>query len=119
MTKTSTFHDVLDVKYSEMLLKLRDCNLTDSDSHTNIAFLRNITIEPMIPFFQYQCMAKRINTDIYLCDFDNIMQDVLDENSGLYKHNPKIIFIFIKLELIASRLCLQFPGLDHEVWGRS
>ncbi len=112
MTKSSTIHDVLDVKYSEMLLKLRDSNLTDSDSKVNIAFLRNITIEPMIPFFKYQCMTKRINTDIYLCDFDNIMQDVLDENSGLYEHNPKIIFIFIKLELIASRLCLEFPRLS-------
>ena len=107
-----TYPDILDVKYSSMLSKLRDFETIPSQPLTKIAFLRNITIEPMIPFIRYQCMTNGLNTDAYICDFDNIMQDILDANSRLYDHNPKIIFIFIKLDHIASKLYLQFPKLD-------
>ena len=112
MIKNFFYPDVLDIKFSDMLSKLRDKDLSDSHPPLNIAFLRNITIEPMMPFFEYQCMTKGVKSNNYICDFDNIMQDVLDENSRLYKHEPKIIFIFIKLEEIASKLCLQFSELS-------
>lgn len=112
MTGKSLNLDVLDVKFSDMLSKLREVDQLDSQSSINIAFLRNITIEPMMPFFEYQCMTKGVKTDTYICDFDNIMQDVLVKNSGLYKHDPKIIFIFIKLEEIAPKLYLQFTELS-------
>ncbi|MBR51784.1 MAG: hypothetical protein CMD58_04650 [Gammaproteobacteria bacterium] len=111
MTETIFNLDVLDIKFSDMLSKMRNQDKSDPHSSLNIAFLRNITIEPMIPFFEYQCMTKGVKANTYLCDFDNIMQDILDKNSGLYKHEPKIIFIFIKLEEIAPKLCLQFPEL--------
>jgi FkbH-like protein len=106
------YHDILDIKFSCMLSKLRDFESMGTQSSTKIAFLRNITIEPLLPFIRYQCMTNGIKTDAYICDFDNIMQDILDANSGLYAHNPKIIFIFIKLDHIASKLYLQFPKLN-------
>lgn len=112
MTEKIFNSDVLDVKFSDMLSKVRDNDASDSHSRLNLAFLRNITIEPLIPFFKYQCMTKGVKANTYVCDFDNIMQDVLDKNSRLYKHDPKIIFIFIKLEEIAPKLCLQFPELN-------
>ena len=96
MTETIFNLDVLDIKFSDMLSKMRNQDKSDPHSSLNIAFLRNITIEPMIPFFEYQCMTKGVKANTYLCDFDNIMQDILDKNSGLYKHEPKIIFIFVK-----------------------
>jgi len=104
--------DVLDVKFSDMLSKLNDIKISNSHSPLNIAFLRNITIEPLMPFFEYQCLTKGIKANTYICDFDNIMQDILDENSKLYEHEPKIIFIFIKLEEIASKFYLQFSELS-------
>jgi len=76
--KNFFYPDVLDIKFSDMLSKLRDKDLSDSHPPLNIAFLRNITIEPMMPFFEYQCMTKGVKSNNYICDFDNIMQDVLD-----------------------------------------
>ena len=70
------YPDILDIKFSCMLSKLRDFESTGTQSSTKIAFLRNITIEPVIPFIRYKCMTNGIKTDAYICDFDNIMQDI-------------------------------------------
>ena len=107
--------DVLDIKFSEMLSKVRLLSHDSSLSTVNIAFLRNMTIEPIMPFFQYQCFRYAVKANIYTCDYDNIMQDVLNPQSGLYEHNPKIIFIFIKLEQIAPKFYLNCsaPTMDH------
>ncbi len=75
-----------------------------NDNSIKAAFLRDITIEPLIPFFQYQCITKKINSDIYLSEYDNIMQEVLNQNSELYKFKPDIIYIYITLNSIAPNI---------------
>ncbi len=112
MSLAEGYPNVIDVKYSEMVTMLRDFEPREFQNNLNVAFLRNITVEPLIPFFQYQCYANAIRTNIYTCDFDNIMQEVLDAKSSLYDHQPGVIFIFISLEQIAPDLCLRFPTLS-------
>ncbi|MDG2315300.1 MAG: hypothetical protein P8M36_00100, partial [Gammaproteobacteria bacterium] len=106
---------IFDMKYSDILLKNREFNETISkESDINISFLRNITIEPLLPYFQYECFLKNIRTNIYTCDYDNIMQSILDDSSELYAHKSKIIFIFISLELLDASFSIGFENLSEK-----
>ena len=104
--------DILEIKLSKMHSKLVDFKNKIMRNEVNVAFLRNITIEPLIPYFEYQCFKNNVKTNIYSCEYDNIMQDILNPDSALYRNKPKIIFIFIDLEHIAPKLTKSFLALN-------
>lgn len=79
-----------------------------------IAFLRNITIDPIIPYIKFLCFKENIKADIYMGEYDNVIQDVMnaERRSTLYKFNPDIIIICLKLETLAGILVENFSDLN-------
>jgi len=79
-----------------------------------IAFLRNITIDPIIPYIKFLCFKENIKADIYMGEYDNVIQDVMnaERRSTLYKFNPDIIIICLKLETLAGILVENFSDLS-------
>ena len=105
--------------FSIPYIKLLKSNKQDLNSELNItakiALLKNITIEPLIPFLQYQCYSKNINPEFFLNDHDNIIHDAIDKNSKLYKFKPDIIYLILSLENFSEKLFNSYSLENDEI----
>jgi len=79
-----------------------------------IGMLRSITIEPILPFIKVKSYENRINPELYLGDYNIIDQEILDENSNLYRFNPDILIIFTRPEEICPKLLDSYLELTLE-----
>lgn len=80
-------------------------------SPLRIAFLRNITIDPIVPYLKFLCFEEGFKADIYMGDYDNVMQDILNTESLLYKHQPEVIILVLNLENLSEDLVGCFASL--------
>ena len=67
--------------------------LLNSLDKLNIAFLRNYTVEPILPILSGEMFFSNFSVDYYLNDYDTIAKEVFDSNSELYRFNPDVIFL--------------------------
>jgi FkbH-like protein len=67
-------------------------------------FLRNYTIEPIVPFIQYHLFSNNINPSIEFGNYNNYYQEIIDNNSNLYTGDtPDIIILSLILENFDSK----------------
>jgi len=79
-----------------------------------IAFLRNFTVEPIIPYMKFLSYQQGLRPDIYIGGYDNIIMDAMEGDSALYRHSPEVIVIFLKLEILSENLALNFTALTQQ-----
>lgn len=79
-----------------------------------IAFLRNITIDPIVPYLKFLCFQERFKADIYMGDYDNVMQDILNTKSLLYEHQPEVVVLALKLENLSQNFTQCFASLHSD-----
>ena len=77
-----------------------------------LAFLRNITVEPIVPFLEED--GDAVN-EYYFSDYDNILQEAVNQSSGLYEFNPEVILIFLDLRVKSPDLVYNFAGLSNDL----
>jgi FkbH-like protein len=80
----------------------------------SIAILRNITIDNTVTYLRYFCLQDNINPEIFVGEYDNVVQYVTDDNSTLYLHNPEFIILSIHQDLLFHELSSCFPSLNKE-----
>ena len=73
-----------------------------------IAFLGSFTLNGFEETIQVQCNEEKINCITYNAPYNQYNQEILNENSGLYKFNPDIIFFLIDNRTILDKL-FYFP----------
>ncbi|MDF2802259.1 MAG: HAD-superfamily phosphatase, subfamily IIIC/FkbH-like domain [Anaerocolumna sp.] len=88
-------------------------NISDMPS-LKVGILRNITIEPLLPVLEGEFIVEGFIPDIYLSDFDNINQEVLEYNSGLYMFSPDVVLMIQWLEMLAPEFFKEYSILDEE-----
>lgn len=107
--------NIEDFKYSEIVKLVNSLDDKAGDwVPLRIAFLRNITIDPIIPYIKFVCFKENIKADIYMGEYDNVIQDVMNVKSNLYNFNPDIIIFCLKLETLAGRLAESFSNLNSK-----
>lgn len=79
-----------------------------------LSLLRNITLEPMLPYLKLFCLKAGLKPEIYLGDFDTVMPEILNADSGLYRFKPDIVFVSLKLEELSAALTQKFLSLSPE-----
>lgn len=79
-----------------------------------LAWLRNVTIEPLIPVISGEVALAGFTPKSYVGHFDNILQDALDPNSDLYQFNPDAIVLIQWLEILAPKFVNRFLTFDRE-----
>ncbi|MBB6216430.1 FkbH-like protein [Anaerosolibacter carboniphilus] len=79
-----------------------------------VAILRNFTIEPVIPVIRGEIVLEGFYPEIYVGDFDNIMQNVIEPQSGLYHFQPDLIIIAQWFESVSAKLALSYITLSPE-----
>lgn len=60
-----------------------------------IALLSSFTISGFKEVLFVQCHKENIHADIYVGEYAQYNQEILDPNSSLYQHQPDLIFLFI------------------------
>lgn len=78
----------------------------------NLAFLRNVTLDPVVPWLKYLGYREGIRVNVSMGNYDTVVQDVLEVGSTLYRHRPDAIAICLKMENLSPRLAAAFWELS-------
>ena len=70
----------------------------------NIVFLANFTVELLEPFIKVELAKRNFKANIYFAPYDQIEQEVYNENSKIYREKNDIIVIAIRLENLLPNL---------------
>ncbi len=79
-----------------------------------IAVIGNITLQPLRPFLEAQCISAGAQVEIFFGDYDLFAQEIVDPNSNLYRFDPKITFLFIDAPTFIPELFTNFFEIDSE-----
>jgi FkbH-like protein len=81
-----------------------------------LAILRNFVLESIEPYLKYLAILSGWNLELFWGNYDQILQDSLDDNSSILNDDLDFIFVFQKLETLNPRLINDFTSLnDAEV----
>lgn len=82
-------------------------------STVRIAFLRNVTIDPTDAYLKYLCALEKWKADVYMGEYDAIIQDVLNRDSELFRFKPEVIVLCLKLDYFSSELTSCYTAMSE------
>lgn len=82
---------------SAMLAAIKSLKDTVSQSIA-INFLRNFTVEGMAPYLDYHGLQAGIQPRITFGEYDSVQQEILNQDSHLYRSAPDLIVLALHLE---------------------
>jgi len=97
------------------LAEIRDTLKQNADSTLpvlKVAFLRNITVDNLLPYLNYLGLAAGWKISSSMGEYDNFMPEVLTPDSFLYRDPHDFIIICLKLEQLSPALTTGFAGLE-------
>ena len=80
----------------------------------NISILRNVTVEPIVPYLKFLAYEIGFAAEILMGDYDNIFQESLGLKKGILEKNTDCVLIFMKLESLSWNLARNFSALTAE-----
>jgi FkbH-like protein len=79
-----------------------------------IAFIGSSTLNGFEETIQVQCNEEKINCTTYNSPYNQFNQEILNENSNLYKFKPDIIFLLIDNRTILENL-FYFSNINSKI----
>jgi len=79
-------------------------NPTIHHNKIRIAFIGSFTLNGFEETIKVQCDEEKINCITYNAPYDQFNQEILNENSGLYKFKPDLIFFIVDNKTILDNL---------------
>jgi FkbH-like protein len=86
----------------------------DRSPEIRVALLRNLTIDPIVPYLKVHLHTVGLRPALYLGHHDNIHQDVFDAQSPLFAFRPDIIIVVLRLHVLLPRLIFNYVELSPE-----
>lgn len=80
---------------------------------TRIAFLRSLTIEPLIPILRSAALTEGIDPEVHVGQFNSYVQEILDPQSALYSFKPDIVVLAVQTRDIAPELWDGYADLSE------
>lgn len=77
-----------------------------------IAFLRNITVEPITESLKEQMPAETF--EFYFSGYADMYQEVMLESSRLFEFKPDMVLTFLDLRIQSPKLTYEFAGLSED-----
>ena len=81
-------------------------------AQTRIAFLRSITLEPLIPILRSAALVEGIDAVVHVGQFNSYAQEILDPNSAVYSFKPDIAVWAIQTRDVAPELWDGYADLS-------
>ncbi|MBC2580265.1 HAD family hydrolase [Clostridium sp. DJ247] len=106
------------IKYLDYVTKSNyiDTNSINSDfKKINVGILRSFTIDTIIPILKVQLYKENIYGNFFIGEYNQYHQEIFNTNSNLYKFNPDIIIIAIRLEEFYPELFNNFLGIKNNL----
>ncbi len=104
----------MDIK--ELSYYINQAKIIKPENHKKnirVAFLGSFTLNGFEETIQVQCNEEKINCVTYNAPYNQVNQEILNKNSGLYKFNPDIVFCLIDNRTILGDL-YYFPSKFDE-----
>lgn len=79
-----------------------------------LAILRSFTVEPIIPLLRAAAFISGFDLTVHLGDFNAYAQEILDENSSLYRFQPDAAILAVQTRDIAPELWASFADLEPD-----
>jgi FkbH-like protein len=102
-------------RLDELREKTRD-KLSDQLALTKfkLAILRSFTVEPIVPLLRAEAFAYGIDLEVHIGDFNTYVQDMLDNQSSLYRFAPNAVVLAVRADQAAPELWRDFADLAPE-----
>jgi len=106
------WEDLEELGFSEVVKRTEALDRAEGDwLPLKLAFLRNITIDPMIPYLKYLCYQDGMQAKVFPGEYDTVVQSVIQHGSSLYGHEPDVIAVCLKMENLSDTLATGFSAL--------
>ncbi len=85
--------------------KVADALVAHSRARRMKAFVvRSVTLEPILPFLKVEAALEGFLLDLEIGGYGSYVDEMLNEQSGLLRFSPDLVFVVLDLEDIAGRL---------------
>lgn len=113
-TITSLLKDIVIEKlttrqFSDLIKALKKCEIQPD---IKIAYLANFTIDMLPSYVSVFAAKEKLNTKTYIGPYNQYVQEILLENSGLHLFNPDVIFLSLTLSLIHPQIVSSFSSMN-------
>jgi len=91
----------------------------DGGKRIKIALLSSFTVKGMKEILSVKCCEVGVLPEIYVADYNQYSQEILDTESGLYKFEPDLVILFIDSRTILGEQYLSpysMSGKEREDW---
>lgn len=75
-----------------------------------LAILRSFTIEPLVEALQVKCFLEGMRLELFLSEFNQVAQEILSADSKLYRFDPQVVFLAVRLEEIGPEAVETLSG---------
>ena len=82
------------------------------NKNINIALLASFTSKGIKEVLTVQCNEIGITADIYEAEYNQYNQEIIDEQSNLYKHTPNVIFLMVDTRTMLGDSYFNFYDLN-------
>ena len=107
---------IKNMEIKELSYYINQAKIIKPENHKNkirIAFVGSFTLNGFEETIQVQCNDEKINCITYNSPYNQFNQEILDENSNLYKFKPDIIFLLIDNRTILEK-SFYFSNINSE-----
>jgi FkbH-like protein len=80
---------------------------------TRIAFLRSMTVEPLVPILRSAALVQGIDATVHVGQFNSYAQEILDPASALYSFDPSIVVLAVQTRDIAPEIWDAYADLSE------
>ncbi len=106
--------EMADPSYTDYLFADGERDRSAFSRTLRVAFLRNDTVEMLLPVIRGEIAAAGAYPEVWLGDYDTITQDVLADDSALYAFHPDVICMFADLRNVSPLYAHAFSTLDEQ-----
>jgi FkbH-like protein len=72
------------------------------EKRIRVALLSSFTIDPLAIYVDVKSRLAQLHPEIYVAQFNQYQQEILDENSGLYAFKPDVIILAVQADVLVN-----------------
>jgi len=72
------------------------------EKRIRVAMLSSFTIDPLAIYVDVKSRLAQLHPEIYVAQFNQYQQEILDENSGLYAFKPDVIILAVQADVLVN-----------------
>lgn len=117
LKKINKFNDMKLSDYISLYNEIRKMNEKEVAKYKDlkVCILRSFTYEQIEPIIGVECFKNGFYPEILIGGYNQYTQEVLDKNSFLYKFNPNIIIMAVRLEEMYKTLYDDYIEVVNDV----